>query len=171
MQNWNDNMITRMPGVRDRVARVRLEENEGGMNLDMEKERIQSIASKGEAAALKLIERFAKPANGNGQAAGWDEHRLVRLNVLLKMIEARAPGVLSALGTCDHATCFEDLISAAAKGPLPAAGYDALWTDAEKAALEDVLKALAGLGKVAIPANANRFVPIPNPELRVRPPL
>jgi hypothetical protein len=45
MQNWNDNTLARMSGVRDRIVRVRLNENEGGLNLDMEEAIIRSIVT------------------------------------------------------------------------------------------------------------------------------
>ena len=44
MQNWNDNALSRMPGVRDRIARVRLQPTEGGLNLNMEGGVIQAVA-------------------------------------------------------------------------------------------------------------------------------
>lgn len=40
----DDNSLARMPGVRDRVARVRLNEDEGGMNLNLEAGLISDIA-------------------------------------------------------------------------------------------------------------------------------
>lgn len=58
MQNWNDNTVRLMPGFRDRVARVRLEDGEGGMNLNMEPHIIEDLAERGEEAANELIRRF-----------------------------------------------------------------------------------------------------------------
>jgi hypothetical protein len=42
------------------------------------------------------LQRFAPSSNGE-QAEGWNEHRFVRLHVLLTMLEARSPGLVSAL--------------------------------------------------------------------------
>lgn len=47
MQNWNDNTVRLMPGFRDRVARVRLEDGEGGMNLNMEPHIIEDLVERG----------------------------------------------------------------------------------------------------------------------------
>ena len=68
MQNWNDNTQARLAGVRDRVVRVRLEKNEGGMNLNMPKEVIEDVAKRGGEAADKLIARFldSPPPDGWG---------------------------------------------------------------------------------------------------------
>ena len=46
MQSWNDNTLRRMPGVRDRVVRVRLDAGEGGINLNMEPEVIDRLAER-----------------------------------------------------------------------------------------------------------------------------
>ena len=90
MQNRNDNTLSRMPGVRDRVARVRLGPTEGGMNLNMTSEKITKVADRGAKAAEALLTRFSTASTPGAQATGWDEHRLVRLNVLLKMLETQA---------------------------------------------------------------------------------
>lgn len=179
MQNWNDNSLARMPGVRDRVARVRLEHGEGGINLDMGDTLIGSIAAKGEQAAHLLVRRFAQTRPDGRQADGWDEHRLVRLHVLLKMIEARAPGVLNALSpNCGHATDFNTLLANAMRGvdaqggPMLPAGYEQALTPTQTEALSNAIQALGQMAAtLSDPANANAFKPIPKPELRVRPPL
>ena len=178
MQNWNDNSLARMPGVRDRVARVRLDADEGGLNLDMTRERIEAVAGRGRDAADELLARFGASADG-AIAPGWDEHRLVRLNVLLRMIEARAPGVAIALSAASaHVTDFDTLLRNAmqatddAGAPLAPPGYEAPLTEAQVTSLKDAIDALAALAaRVSTPATVNPFKPIPNPELRVRPPL
>jgi hypothetical protein len=114
MQSWNDNSLSRMPGVRDSIARVRLREDEGGLNLNMSSSDIMALAAWGEQAASELLARFAQNRSDGSAAAGWDEQRFVRLNVLLKMIEARAPGVASALDpACPYVTNFDTLIARA----------------------------------------------------------
>ncbi len=70
MQNWNDNSLARMPGVRDRIARVRLEQNEGGLNLDMDSATIRKVSERGELAAQLLLERFDTACTERGGGAG-----------------------------------------------------------------------------------------------------
>jgi len=174
MQNWNDNALSRMPGVRDRIARVRLQPFEGGLNLNMESGVIQAVADRGERAALSLVARFVADEAGQAQAPGWDEQRWVRLGVLLKMIQERAPGVLTALDPAlPHATPLHALIERAgdASAPPPA-GYEAPLTAEQQQALHAVVQALGMLvGTLAQPACRTDFKPVPKPELRVRPPL
>jgi hypothetical protein len=174
MQNWNDNTLSRMPGVRDRVARVRLRPEEGGMNLNMERENIAEVARRGVEAAEALLARFSAASSPGAQAAGWDEHRLVRLNVLLKMVEARAAGVVRALSAqCHHATPIDMLVDTA--GQQAVAGYDDPLSAVQVQTLHDLVDALRtqmqALGQTASDPDANPFVPLPKPELRVRPPL
>ncbi len=92
MQNWNDNSVSRMPGVRDRVVRLRLEEGQGGMNLKMEKDPIDKMAKKGTEAAGKLMESFS--ANG---ASGWHAQRLLRLRVTFESLRKRINDAAIAL--------------------------------------------------------------------------
>jgi predicted acylesterase/phospholipase RssA len=179
MQNWNDNSLARMPGVRDRVARVRLKEEEGGMNLNMNGLLIEAIAKRGVEATQELVQRFAITSSNGVQAEGWDEHRFVRLHVLLKMITARSPGLVSALdSTCQHATDFTKLLDDAMTATdkdgnlkLPP-GYETPMTKEQREELGNFVKELKSLA--AFMANQPQpipFKPIPNPELRVRPPL
>jgi hypothetical protein len=175
MKNWNDNSLARMPGVRDRVARVRLEEGEGGLNLNMSPGAMASVSEKGLEAARELLKRFDQTAPGEPQARGWDEHRLVRLHVLLKMLEARAPGLLIALGNAPrHVTPVEKLLEQAINDPslAPTPGYEEPMTPAQRDAVARVVAALVQMAETfSIPANASAFHAVPAPELRVRPPL
>ena len=181
MQNWNDNTVRIMPGFRDRVARVRLKDGEGGMNLDMEPRIINALAERGKAAANELIRCYAIHPPGGGEAPCWDEHRFVRFNNLLKMMKARTPGLVEALSDdCRYATKMEDLLEklscAADKNgnPIPPAGYEKPMTPQEKDAYKNILDALRILATKMVDQNNNipfKPIPKPEPELRVRPPL
>jgi predicted acylesterase/phospholipase RssA len=179
MQNWNDNSLARMPGVRDRVARIRLSKDEGGMNLNMEARLITNIAERGVEATEELLQRFAMPSPNGGQAEGWDENRFVRLHVLLKMLAARSPGVVAALSqTCGHATDFSRLLDKMMQAtyedgrPKPPPGYEEPMTQEQRRKLDAFVTALRDLATAMTTlAQPIPFKPIPNPELRVRPPL
>jgi predicted acylesterase/phospholipase RssA len=58
MQNWRDLLQSRAPGHRDRIVHIALSGNEGGMNLDMPQDVLDSIAEKGGLAGEKLVDRF-----------------------------------------------------------------------------------------------------------------
>ena len=178
MQNWNDNSLARMPGIRDRVVRLRLDPDEGGMNLNMEPDLIDRIAERGERASDKLVERFVAATPDGPQAKGWDEHRFVRLNTLLKMINAQAPGVANALSpNCPHATDLESLLSfysesgnAGDMQRLPPGFEEPLSPELHDTLIKAV-EALASLSEEIQKTDSLQFTPVPSPVLRVRPPL
>lgn len=179
MQNWNDNSLARMPGVRDRIARVRLHKHEGGMNLNMEAHHINSIAERGVAAAQELIERFAGTSYAGNQASGWDEHRFVRINLFLKLLEEKIPLTAMAMGTAyPHATnlakLFDDVMAAKnehGKQKMPP-GYENVLTDKQRKTLEALVMALCDLAKQIDNAEQEiAFKAIPKSDLRIRPPL
>jgi predicted acylesterase/phospholipase RssA len=170
MQNWNDTALCRMPGVRDRIVRVRLNAREGGLNLDMDKGLIEAIANRGRDAAQELIRRFAPP-QGAGTASGWDEQRWIRLMVLLEMLDQKLPGVrAAALLENRNVRSYQDLIDRATRQAPP--GWDEPLDESAAANLKRLLKCLVELSDTF---SANRLVPafdcIPQTELRVRPPL
>jgi predicted acylesterase/phospholipase RssA len=169
MQNWNDNTLGRMPGIRDRIARVRLKKGEGGMNLNMEQDKIAAVTGRGMQAAEQLMAQFVAASPQGPMAKGWDDQRWVRLGVLLKMIEERAAGVHRAAGPdLPHATSYQQLIADAAQaGQLPA-GYERPLTHDQQRAIADLLSAL---DRLVAGTQRTDFYAIPKPELRVRPPL
>jgi hypothetical protein len=74
-QNYRDNTQARMPSYRERVVHIRLGDNEGGLNLNMDPEVIKHIEDKGLQAAEAL------------GSFDFDQHRWVRLLVLLARLE------------------------------------------------------------------------------------
>ena len=120
MQNWNDNTQARSAGVRDRVVRVRLEKNEGGMNLNMPKPVIQSVARKGGEGADQIIDRFLGPPPAQGWD-GWSAQRWSRLDVFLHSLKQKIAGMKRALGpVVPHSKSYDDLKAQSAN--LGAAG-------------------------------------------------
>lgn len=177
MQSWNDTSLARMPGVRDRIVRVRLRAGEGGMNLNMPAATLDEVSKRGIDAANELLQRFDSMPDGAGAAEGWDEQRFVRLGVLLNMLETRKLDIAQALDpAARYATDFDTLIERAIRQADPAEspeippGYEAPLTPEQARSLQEAyarLKQFAGNGSAAI----SDFNAIPTPELRVRPPL
>lgn len=56
MQNWRDLLQARAPGQRDRIVQVLLHGTEGGMNLNMPQEVLDSISLKGTVAGERLYQ-------------------------------------------------------------------------------------------------------------------
>jgi predicted acylesterase/phospholipase RssA len=171
MQNWNDNTLSRMPGVRDRVVRVRLNENEGGMNLNMEPQVIAAIAARGDEAAQALVDRYVGSLTANSPAQGWDEQRWIRLGVSLSMLARRFFGVELALQAGQpHSTEYPVIVANGAHRVLP--GEQNLLTPQQIAALQSCMAAMRVFNASVAGAYTNiSFETIPETDLRVRPSL
>lgn len=167
MQNWNDNTQARSAGVRDRVVRVRLDKNEGGMNLNMPKDVIASVAAKGAQAADSILARFlgAPPANGWD---GWSAQRWARLDVLIYSLNQKIGGMRRALGaSVPHAASYAQLKLQGAMTAPP--GHDAPLSLVQIHALDELTAALDRVA-TAFQASAAGYPtkPLPEPELRAR---
>lgn len=164
MQNWIDNTNARMPGVRDRVVRIRLKDNEGGLNLDMPPSVLTEVARRGKQAAELLIERFAQ------SESGWKDQRWVRLRVLLNTLRPKLREVGLALGCEDpvEGTYF-DLIEKATVTAMD--GEHTPITSMQRETLLDTLKAIESMGIESLRADdsLSEFKVVPPTDLRIRP--
>ena len=59
VKDWNDATTARLPGVWDRVVRIRLQTGEGGLNISMPGKTILRVAHKGVIAGRLLLDRFS----------------------------------------------------------------------------------------------------------------
>ena len=192
MQNWNDNTLSRMPGVRDRVVRLRLKPDEGGLNLNMPPKIIDAIAERGSEAGQVLIKRFLAPSDSPavpgdlGDASdpippsslerrhywtGWNNQRWVRLDVLMRTLADKSAGLGRSLGEhVPHALSYEDLLNHARREAPP--GHNAPLTDDQAKALNALIQAMDAVSQT-FDANARQYenAQTPNPDLRVRPSL
>ena len=92
LQNWTDNMQMRLPGYRDRIAHVSLDEaKEGGLNLNMPPELIIELGKRGEQAANLLMDHFTLPADRI--ELSWDNHRWVRYRSMMGLLEELLRGI------------------------------------------------------------------------------
>ena len=89
--SYHDNMLMQLPGFRDRVVRVRFATGEGGLNLSMSRAAVDSIRDKGTRAGRRLAREFA-----------FDDHRWVRLRVLMAELERRMAELAEAYRTADY---------------------------------------------------------------------
>jgi hypothetical protein len=170
MQNWNDNMLSRMPGVRDRVVRVRLNKNEGGMNLNMEEHLIKAVAARGGTAAQELVTKFLGPAPANGWD-GWSSQRWIRLDVLTRALSEKVSGLQQALGpSVAYSKPYSSLVTLATASAPP--GHEKALTAPQAAALSLLTTALEAMSTAFNTSSAQYpNEPVPEPDFRVRPPL
>jgi predicted acylesterase/phospholipase RssA len=169
MQNWTDATQSRLPGFRDRIVRVPLTGEEGGLNLDMPAQRIEDLTRRGEAAAALLIQRFDVPA-GHPKMT-WDNHRWIRLRAYLASQEKSLAQLLAACGQPengdkDFVRWLDDLIAAEGKDRLRAPSYP--MSKKQMVAARDTLKELQKIQRIWTGFGASHRAPRPRPELRPR---
>ena len=171
--SWNDQSLKRMPGVRDRVVRIRLKPGEGGINLRMSGAQI-----------LRLAQQYGKPA---GQAfvskfvdgPGWNEHRWVRLNRTLIALREQIDGLRFAAQFKRHTQPLQEQIQAALEAaplrghapPDAAQPSEKPLTNGQAAELQALRQALQRLEEAFTQAgNTRPYDAVPRPTLRARPP-
>ena len=91
-RNWTDSELMEMPGYRDRIIHIRLNDGEGGMNLDMKPEVIENLGERGKAAGDLLNARFSPnpgkdPQTGDDIQLTWENHRWVRYRATMAALE------------------------------------------------------------------------------------
>ncbi len=196
--NWSDATLARLPGVRERVVRIGLPSEVGGLNIQMKEKKIRELADLGREAAVELLKRYALPApRPSGVLAdGWNEHRWVRLNVLRDSLSRSLAGLTWAALQAQHGKPLRDLIRQATDEPMLKKDDDesVLKNDesvpkkeddepvqkdndsqllaAQAAALEGALDALMQAERALnMPTVGQPYRPSPRPVMRVRPPL
>jgi hypothetical protein len=156
MQNWNDNMLAKAPGYRDRIVLTNLCPDEGGLNLDMPNEVIGRLSKRGKAAGGKIATRF------DATNTGWRDHVWVRYRASLSMLQ-------EVLGEA-HRTYF-----APTSDPRLRETLDDLiatppgWLKLEGNELTAAEKVNAAFAKYNDVSTADFFAPPPVFELRPRP--
>ena len=81
MENWRDNMQSELPGFRDRICEIRLDDDQGGMHLTMPPDRIEDLVRKGRMAGDRLLNNF-----------NWEQHRWTRYLMLMETLQVRLEG-------------------------------------------------------------------------------
>ncbi|HXX32109.1 MAG TPA: patatin-like phospholipase family protein [Myxococcaceae bacterium] len=170
---WMDNLQKRAPGYRDRVVRIDLTPDEGGLNLRMPGERVLRIAGFGRSAGEQLGAWFDPGGGGASPRPGqappmraWDNHRWVRFRSTLAVLE----GMLRTFGPAFRARpppgarTFDDMLLER-NGPPPSYPYPNAALRARAQALEQVL---AG-APVGDPPGLSSRAPRPEPQLRITP--
>jgi predicted acylesterase/phospholipase RssA len=174
-KNWNDVTLARLPGVRERVARVGLRSGIGDLNILMTDEEIRGLADLGRVAALKLLKRYAFPVArpSDELSDGWNEHRWVRLNVLRDSLSNSLAGLTWATTQGGHGKPLRDMIRHANNEPVLKGDERSKLLAAQAAALEGALNALVQAERALTMPTAEQqpYMPSPRPVMRVRPPL
>ena len=176
IKDWNDATLARLPGVRERVARVGLPPGIGGLNILMNRQQIHCLSELGGEAARQLQDRFATPKGSQGLATGWAEHRWVRFNLLRLSLSQMLQGLAWSAENARHAQPLrEQILAAVDRPPLveePPGPDPQQLLPAQAAALQAALSALLQAERALnAPGATPPYQPQPHPVLAVRPPL
>jgi len=168
MQNHVDAALAHQPGYRDRIVHVHVARDEGGMNLTMSPEVIESLTRRGQAAGRALVERFAETP-GTAPGLSWDNHRWVRYRSAIAAIAAQLEQFERAWQTHgDDERSYAELVDR--PDDVGPAGYRL--TSAEQRALLLALTELlaaAGARSEAGPGDVALGSPRPEPVARIVP--
>lgn len=107
MQNWMDNAQFRVPGYRDRVVHVSLDDTEGGLNLNMPPDLIERLGLRGRFAADKLITRYTMP-QPDGKIS-WQNHRWVRYRSTMSLLDSMLNQIKSGYNHSSDTAAYADL--------------------------------------------------------------
>ncbi len=85
-RNWNDNRQMTVPGYRDRIVHIQLDDSkQGGLMLDMPQDVVATVSGQGTEAARLLLEHFFNPTPD--VTLTWDNHRWIRFRSLMGRFE------------------------------------------------------------------------------------
>jgi Patatin-like phospholipase len=156
MQEWRDNMQSTLPGFRDRIVHVRLDHDEGGLNLDMPAELIHKLSGYGRVAGDRLCASF-----------DWDAHRWTRYVISMARIEETLEDMRLAYDK--GAPLDEDLARALERYLAAPSRYKQTkpWRDVSKVRTESLMREAATWDEP--PSLRNEDIPKPDVDLRITP--
>jgi len=159
MQGWRDLLQSRAPGQRDRIVHISLNGAEGGMNLNMPQEVLDSISMKGTAAG----ERFEKFSFAN--------HHWIRWRNVAAAFQRYVMALAAGAAVQPQTTEKQEAFATAATGKPDPASYDFRSTQREKAA-QDMLAALITWGDEwndELRPDLTKGAPRPSPQMQISP--
>jgi hypothetical protein len=164
MQNWRDNLQRAAPGFRDRVVTVSHTPEEGGLNLDMEREAIENLAGSGKLAADELIAAFATHTSKDPDDY-WTYHRWVRLRSLLAVMQEGLAEIHDGVTSSGNDPVYPDLLQ---DSPAYVGGSYRLRV-AEREMAGEILSTLGALHDESEEIDFTEHAPKPAVQLRIQP--
>ena len=168
--DWRDRTGLRLPHVRNRVARLKLGEGEGGLNIGMPRKQILEMAYRyGTLAGQTFAQEYVAPP-GAGPAPVWTEHRWVRMELLVAGLRERLRALSNSNAWAAHTEPMNQAF-AQASTTSPVRGGKKPLSTAQADSLRTLLGELELLGEQLDLAPAQSIKLVPEPELRLRAPL
>jgi hypothetical protein len=167
-RGWVDAAQLVMPGYRDRVVTIYHDNQEGGMNLAMPAEIVTDLANRGEAAAAKLVEKFAGTPEDKEPAWGWNNQRWIRFRTATAGLNTWVTKFQDSYKTAvPKATPYADLAGMNANAALPSYSFSRV---ADRGAVNNLTAQLLALAATWETDNAlSDNAPRPQPQLRLVP--
>lgn len=136
-KDWQDINQTVLPGYRERIVRLYLKPDEGGLNLSMSSEKIAALTYIGEAAGNEILSKFV-----------FEEHRWRRLLSAYAAIEGGLEAIKEDYGSMNVGSMSEFLqklkVSVKNKDPLVKS-----YAPKNTAQLDDLIDRLDNLASLA----------------------
>ena len=149
-KDWQDTLTAGMAGQRERIVRVSLTQNEGGLNLDMPVETSRKLMTYGEAAGQALLAKF-----------NLEEHQWRRALVAYEQLETVASD-FNTVWMAGFGAFFARYRHTATSYPKS--------TSADRATIEQRMAAFAALGAgFAPPIKGSGKFPKPSAHTRTAP--
>jgi predicted acylesterase/phospholipase RssA len=171
MKDWRDLTSMRLPHMRNRVARLRLERGEGGSHIGMSRQQILSMAHRyGTATGKLFVARYANPTEDVARA--WSEQRWVRLALLIDGLKERLDGLKASSELSAYTEPLSDTIQRSTREAVVKQRDAVVLLSAEAASsLETALADLVRLEAELQQNEGEASLLFPKPELRLRAPL
>ncbi|MCG8457927.1 MAG: patatin-like phospholipase family protein [Holophagales bacterium] len=152
---WQDNLQSILPGYRERIVRVKLKEEEGGLNLDMPAPTIVALSQRGSEAGRKLREDFDLA-----------DHRWKRFLIAMANLEE----TLADLSTAYEEGSFRQFLGELEEGKANPSYYDPkkdrAWLGEAQARIDELAE-LGASERVFDPEE--RSIPKPETDFRIVP--
>ncbi len=166
-RNWTDTLQTMVPGYRDRIAHIYLDQKQGGLNLNMPDAVVQEVAGYGREAADRLANRFLRGLdNGESTPMTWDNQRWIRYRSTMEVVKDFLSRFAFSLKNPEPGDrSYAELV----RRDVDEAPSSYRFAEAERECAGDITRELADLGQEMGDCDFSRIAPRPKPGLRVRP--
>ena len=154
-QNYRDNMQAMLPSYRERIVQIRLTDDEGGLNLNMDAETIKKVVAKGDEAGDELIHHFKM-----------DQHQWVRFRVLMKQMERSLYDLKRAIAP---GSFYDKTLETRPLNKDYPYQRDDGWLDNAERRLDDIGHVIGEIQKMNPEVLFSDGSPTPDPVLRVTP--
>jgi hypothetical protein len=175
LQNWTDNMQATVPGIRDRIVLIAMHPEEGGLNLDMDAQTIDTLRKRGAEAAKALIARFAEPSTlaPNTEKLSWEGHRWTRFRVAMTVLQDYLGRFASAYDKPESGDVpYSDLVADATPNTVPRELYELPNDGDARQKVGDAAGHVCATGATLTSTSDLEYeTPLPSPALVQRPQL